>query len=240
MSLASLVTKKFGEDLTKSTDIEELILDDIGVIHELSKEDKAYLENFKTITTLTMCGVGLRSLANWPHLPSIVYLSLNENELESGLEELGKAMPGIIELDIEKNHFKDIKALTKLVNLSKLESINMKENPVTKTVSGYKEELFKELANLDTVDRFDKAGNEYMGAFEGELWDDIGSEDEDSEGEDVDTRLAELLQKQNDSGSDSDIVVGGFQAEDGSGSNSGSEEAEDKKEPKPKQKKPNN
>ena len=75
MSLQDLVKKKYGEDLLSSVkDVEELILDSIGKLEQLSIQDKEYLEKFNRTRTISMQNIGLKSLINWPKMYSVSYV----------------------------------------------------------------------------------------------------------------------------------------------------------------------
>ncbi len=75
MSVEELAKKKYGEDLADAGDVEELILDSIGTIPELTAADKAYLEKFTQAATVSMQHLGLKSLANMPTLPDLFCVS---------------------------------------------------------------------------------------------------------------------------------------------------------------------
>ena len=60
--------------------IDEIILDKLKQ-SSLSIEDKKLLEKYNELVTLSMNSVGLTTLENFPELPSLMKLELNDNKL---------------------------------------------------------------------------------------------------------------------------------------------------------------
>ena len=71
MTLEAKLKAKYKEDLDSVDDVEELILDELATIKQISKSDKEYLERFIGLSTLSMNYLGLTSLVNFPSIPSV-------------------------------------------------------------------------------------------------------------------------------------------------------------------------
>jgi hypothetical protein len=76
-----------------------LILCDIK-IEEFSESDKVFLKKFKQLKSLSLPGVGLKSLKNFPKLPSLKILDVRGNhninwEAESVKEEVYRQCPNL-------------------------------------------------------------------------------------------------------------------------------------------------
>lgn len=64
--------EKYKSELDQIDDVEELILDSLMQLPELSESDKQFLEKFTSLTFLSMNGLGLKSLKNLPALATLV------------------------------------------------------------------------------------------------------------------------------------------------------------------------
>jgi len=71
MILETKLKAKYKEDLDSVDDVEELILDELVTIKQISKSDKKYLERFIGLSTLSMNYLGLTSLVNFPSISSV-------------------------------------------------------------------------------------------------------------------------------------------------------------------------
>lgn len=76
MSLEEKLKAKYKEQLDSVDDVEELILDELTTIKEISSSDKKYLERFIDLSMLSMNYLGLTSLENLPDIPTITEVSL--------------------------------------------------------------------------------------------------------------------------------------------------------------------
>lgn len=74
MSLEEKLREKYGEGIDIVDDVEELILDGLIKINELTQKDKAFLEKFAILGSLSMNLMGLTSLNNFPNIPTLNYV----------------------------------------------------------------------------------------------------------------------------------------------------------------------
>lgn len=87
-----------GEESIDPKEFDKLVLDQVE-IKNFSKEDQAYLEEFKEARFFGMNMCKLTSLENFPNLKTIIRLELNENHLKGS--EL-KHLTGIDDLQALK------------------------------------------------------------------------------------------------------------------------------------------
>ncbi|WP_411023682.1 leucine-rich repeat protein, partial [Salmonella sp. s51228] len=87
----------------------------------------------------------------------LLELSLADNLLESGLDELEEKMPKLRLLNLTGNKFKSVESLTPLKNLHFLEHLLVYDCPLTDKDT-YRSEIFELLTNLKSLDGFSKDG----------------------------------------------------------------------------------
>ena len=98
---------------TPKGEVEELILDNWKCA-ELSLSDKALLESFPSLQFLSMNSCGLRSLANFPQLPKLIKLELNDNKIAGGLERL-VGMKDLMQVTLAGNQLRTLEDIQPLV-----------------------------------------------------------------------------------------------------------------------------
>ena len=160
-------------------------------------EQKHDLEKYKSLIHLTLNGIGLKSLKNFPRLEELQILELNNNHLNGDdLNILVELFPKLYKVKLENNHIKSLEIFNQLTN-SKIEKINIKDNPVVSENENYKKELFEIIPSLKSIDGEDKEGNPIEstdygddsgeGDYEGEEFEgddeDIDEDDEENEEE---------------------------------------------------------
>ncbi len=72
MSLEAALKQLYNEDLADVSDVEELDLDELVTIPKLGAADKQFVERFRTLTSLSMNGLGLVSVENFPAIPTLM------------------------------------------------------------------------------------------------------------------------------------------------------------------------
>lgn len=98
---------------TPKGEVEELILDNWKCA-ELSVSDKTLLESFPSLQFLSMNSCGLRSLANFPLLPKLIKLELNDNKIAGGLEKL-MGMKDLMQITLAGNQLRTLEDIQPLV-----------------------------------------------------------------------------------------------------------------------------
>jgi len=109
------IEKMAGEEGSEidPEEFQNLILDEVN-IEKFNAADKSYLETFVNVDLLGMNATKLNSLANFPNMPKVYRLELNENAIKGvDLVHL-KDLESLITLKLANNR---IKLLTDLVPL---------------------------------------------------------------------------------------------------------------------------
>lgn len=102
-------------------------------------------------------GRKLTTLKELPYLLELLELSLADNFLDSGLDELEERMPKLRLLNLTGNNFKSVESLTPLKNMQFLEHLSVYDCPLTDNDT-YRSEIFALLTNLKSLDGFGKDG----------------------------------------------------------------------------------
>lgn len=166
--------------------VEEISLDEwrgTGI----SEGDKSALETYSSLNVLSMSGCGLTSLANFPHLTTLIKLDLSDNSLTGGLEHL-KHCKGLLQLNLADNNLKSIADLRPLALLANLYSLELSGNPVA-DIEGFRGKIFELCSSLEILDGLNANGEEDSFSDEGSSVvsdEDFSPEsDEDEDEEDV-------------------------------------------------------
>ena len=112
-----------------------------------------------SLTELSLEGRSMKSLENFPTLLELSDLNLSDNALEGDLDNLIENTPKLVTLDLSWNKFSDVKSLTPLTKLTKLEQLAVFECPLTAN-ENYRTEIYELLPNLKYLDGFDRNNNE--------------------------------------------------------------------------------
>lgn len=161
----------------------------------MTEDHKTALEKYSSLIRLSLNKVGLTSLENFPLLNKlrivsniilIIQLELSKNELNGeGLEILATQCPALYKLKIDENKIESIDKLQSLKDL-KIKKLNVDKNPFTSENEKYRDELFKILPELISIDDKNKEGGDVEStSYEGEENDfgEFGEQDDDLEGE---------------------------------------------------------
>eukprot|EP00826_Nyctotherus_ovalis_P032466 TRINITY_DN2616_c0_g9_i4.p1 TRINITY_DN2616_c0_g9~~TRINITY_DN2616_c0_g9_i4.p1 ORF type:complete len:270 (+),score=101.22 TRINITY_DN2616_c0_g9_i4:235-1044(+) len=158
MSLEAKLKTKYKDQLDTVDDVEELILDELVSIPQISPSDKSYLERFSGLETLSMNYLGLVSLKNLPEISTVTELQLNENAIANGLEALA-VYPKLLTLELANNKITEPQQLQPLEVLKSLKSLVLDGCPLTEE-ENYRDEIFKLLPHLKLIDGKDSQGND--------------------------------------------------------------------------------
>lgn len=167
-----------------SSEVYELILEKYRG-SSISQSDSILLSKFSNIESLSFIMCGLKSLENFPVLPSLIKLDLGDNKLKSGFQVLAN-LTSLTQLSLAGNHITDIKELACLTGLDNLATLDLFGNPITE-ISGYRDEVFAMFRNLQVLDGCDKDGEEVS----------VNS-DEESEEEDEESELSGFIERSED------------------------------------------
>ena len=188
---AMFLQENLGEHETK--EIEELILDDLFKDYdELTEEHKIALEQYSNLIHLSINGLGLKSLKNFPCIPNLYILQVKNNKLSGeDFDEILKLYPGLYKLKVSNNLIKSINVFAPLEK-SKIKKIEIEDNPVNKN-DKYREELFNIMPNLISINREKRDGE----VLESTIYNE-GSENSDEDDYDGEEEEYEEKEDEND------------------------------------------
>merc|ERR1712096_122358 len=126
-SMLEEIDAQMGE--LQQEDLSKLILDRCKCA-TLTKDVKEKIESFPNLEVLTLNGVGLTSLKNFPTNKSLKMLELSDNKISGGLEFLSE-LTNLVSINISGNQLESFEALASLAKLTEIVSIDMFGNPIT-------------------------------------------------------------------------------------------------------------
>ncbi|CAG9313819.1 unnamed protein product [Blepharisma stoltei] len=138
-------------------EVDELILDNWRGA-SLTVQDKSILETFPNLEVLSLTGCGLKSLENFPRVPSLCKLELSDNKIKGGLENLSH-LTQLYQLSLAGNQIAKFDDLAPLTNLENLISLDLFGCPVAE-LPDFNTKVQEMLPNLEVLNRRDKEGNE--------------------------------------------------------------------------------
>jgi hypothetical protein len=157
MNFELFLIEKFGEHNPK--EIDELILDDLLPDQgELTLEQKQVLEKYKNLIRLSMCGLSLKSLTNFPTLPNLHVLDISQNILTGNdFEKIPTLYPHLHKLNISLNNIENIECIEKLKN-SSIEKLEVFENPFLTKSKKAIDKLFLVLKHVTAINKKTSSG----------------------------------------------------------------------------------
>ena len=202
----SYLKKKFPlEKNTKEKPTTLVVLDGQHINH-ITDDIKNYLENFKDLEELTLSFCNLTTLKNFPDLPKLSKIELNDNHFKGEELSLLCKYKNLSELRIANNNINNFDEIKCLESLSDLTLLDFTDSPITKS-QNYREEIFKKFKKLKILDGIDKNGNVVEDDDEDEedeleedkeFIDDEKKEGEDDEDNDDAAELEEKEDEDND------------------------------------------
>ena len=183
---AMFLQENLGEHEPK--EIEELILDDLFKdCDELTEEHKVALEQYSNLIHLSINGLGLKTLKNFPCIPNLYILQVKNNKLSGeDFDEILKLYPGLYKLKVSNNLIKSINVFAPLEK-SKIKKIEIEDNPVNKNEK-YREELFNIMPNLISINREKRDGEVLESTIYNEVCENSDEDDYDGEEEEYEEK----------------------------------------------------
>ncbi|KAI8852701.1 hypothetical protein BC829DRAFT_384330 [Chytridium lagenaria] len=129
--------------------------------------------------SVSVCNCAISSLDAFPSHAKLEKLKLMDNKISSINLFETNSYPALKYLDLSNNRIASLNDLQPLKKLTALTHINLMENKVC-NVKGFKDEVFKLVPNLQSLDGIDRNGKEVP-----ELDSDEGEDDEDDDEEDA-------------------------------------------------------
>lgn len=180
-----LIEKKQLED-----EVVELVFDGIA-IKELTPKMKQKLENFPTLTCLSLNNCQLENLNNLPNISDLNRIELMGNKFDP--KEIAK-LQSYQKLDCVSIGDNQINVVGDVAPLAEIESIVQLDFCETKFSESedYREKVFELFPNLKILDNKDINGNsyefeddeEFEASYDGEISDDV-EEDSDDNSEEI-------------------------------------------------------
>jgi len=147
--LKQQVQSMVGEDQDIiPNEFSNLILDELQIV-KLSEADKAFLEEFTNLQSLSMNSTSLVSLENFPNAPKLQKLYLDDNKLKgSDIAQLCASAENLEVLYVCNNQLKEVEEVTQLAQLNKLNVLDISNNEVC-NAEGYREKVFEAISSLE-------------------------------------------------------------------------------------------
>lgn len=157
MKFLGAIKEKLGDHNVEEVD--QLILDGLFKnIRKLTLDQKESLEQYVEIKHLSLNGVGLSSLENFPKLPKLKILELRENKLSG--EDIGilaESCPILKKLKLGENPIKKLEFFDDMKSTD-LECLEIYNCPIS-NMKGYRDILFHKVRTLELIDRVDRDGH---------------------------------------------------------------------------------
>lgn len=211
---------RLKKDMDKDSAV--LTLDNIHLVKITEKLRDRIQAHTDTITTLSMAVCRLFSLANFPQLPKLRSLNLNDNKIKDDDIKALADLKNLKYLSLCGNQIKNVESLSLLAQNGKMKMIDLLGNPCANHAD-YRKRLFEIFPNLQLVDYQDRLGKDNDSYQQS---DDTEEEEEEVEGE-GEGEMDEFIEKDPEDGQ---ATEGGQEQPDGEGEDddeSGEEEEED-------------
>lgn len=160
---------------------------------------KKEFEALPLLISLTLTDCGLATLDNFPRLPHLVFLALNNNRLDGSAPTQLTHLHNLQCLDLSCNRIEIAESLAPLRQLPDLIQLSLRGNPLHAT-SGYRAEVFGLIPSLQLLDNLDSDGEsfEYSTSEIEEQIPDLhaepqGSDEEERSSDEYPSGLSELI-----------------------------------------------
>jgi hypothetical protein len=176
MEFQKSLQEKLGEH--KPTEVDELILDDLYTnLIEFTTDHKKTLELYNNLLHLSLNGLGLKSLKNFPKIPELRILEIRHNNLNGvDFKELMNLYPQLYKLKVGENPVKSLDVFKPFISYPSLKKLELIDTEVTKKET-YRDELFKLLKDVEVIDKMNREGDE----IDSTIYDEEGDEFEEDD-----------------------------------------------------------
>ncbi|CAD8078623.1 unnamed protein product [Paramecium primaurelia] len=159
---------------------EQDIVEDLNIegvkITKFTEEMAALFTQHQQLLGLTFENCGLTTLEGFPKLKKLQNLELENNSLTgTAIKFISDNFKELLNLNLSQNNIKSVDDLKPLATLTKLESLELIDNPLTKE-AGYHKKVFQLIPSLKVLDNKNEKGEEVL---DDEDDDDEFDEDED-------------------------------------------------------------
>eukprot|EP00915_Cephaloidophora_sp_WS-2016_P007772 GHVH01010752.1.p1 GENE.GHVH01010752.1~~GHVH01010752.1.p1 ORF type:complete len:245 (+),score=64.85 GHVH01010752.1:71-805(+) len=138
----------------KQRDPEELLLDGARLRDFSVQDAQDIADNASGAYLLSLNQCKIHDLKHLPHLPDVEVLEIQDNHLSdsSNLNLIAERTPNVSDLLLSGNNIAKLESLAFIMNLPKLENLELQMNPLTKANPGYRYELFQACEHLKRID----------------------------------------------------------------------------------------
>lgn len=190
--IGEFVSSRLDNDPIEECD--ELVLDGLK-IKQFSVEDAKYLENtFNHINHLSLNQCQLQNLVNFPKLPNLKSLELQDNKLAGlkTIEIIVQQCPNLEDLLLAGNRFETINDFKPIEQLKNLTELDIEMNPITGKRSeqdAIRKKLFQLCPEAKVINGYDAQGNAVSEAESSDEEGPDANNDDFITNEDVDSKF---------------------------------------------------
>ncbi|CAK83495.1 unnamed protein product (macronuclear) [Paramecium tetraurelia] len=154
--------KKLIQEQVEEQDIvEDLNIDGVKIT-KFTEEMAALFTQHQQLLGLSFEKCGLTTLDGFPKLKKLQNLEFENNSLTgTAIKFIADNFKELINLNLSQNNIKSVDDLKPLASLTKLESLELKDNPLTKE-AGYHKKVFQLLPSLKVLDNKNEKGEEVL------------------------------------------------------------------------------
>ncbi|CAD8171384.1 unnamed protein product [Paramecium octaurelia] len=164
--------KQIQEQVEEQDIVEDLNIDGVKIT-KFTEEMAALFTQHQQLVSLSFEKCGLTTLDGFPKLKQLQNLEFENNSLTgTAIKFIADNFKELINLNLSQNNIKSVDDLKPLASLTKLDSLELKDNPLTKE-AGYHKKVFQLLPSLKSLDNKNEKGEEVL--------DDEGDEDLDDD-----------------------------------------------------------
>jgi hypothetical protein len=154
--MSAEIIASINEQIKGTVDRQVYVLEITSIqIEELTAEIQGVLERFQALQMLTINNCGLKSLRNFPRIPSLIRLDLVSNKLTGDSLNYLKPLKYLQTLYLSGNLIKEIDELKPLTSMDNLLQLDLVCNDVV-TLPAYREKIFSLFPGLSVLDSLNR------------------------------------------------------------------------------------
>ncbi|CAD8093239.1 unnamed protein product [Paramecium sonneborni] len=172
--------KQIQEQVEEQDIVEDLNIEGVKIT-KFTAEMAALFTQHQQLLGLALQKCGLTTLEGFPKVSKLQNLELENNSLTgAAIKFIADNFKELLNLNLSQNNIKSVDDLKPLASLTKLESLEVKDNPLTKE-AGYHKKIFELLPSLKVLDNKNQKGEEVLDDDGDEDIDDDEFDDEDGD-----------------------------------------------------------
>ncbi|CAD8162912.1 unnamed protein product [Paramecium octaurelia] len=184
------LNKQIQEQADEQDIVEDLNIEGVKIT-KFTEEMAALFTKHQSLLGLAFEKCGLTTLEGFPKLKKLQNLEFENNSLTgTAIKYIADNFKELINLNLSQNNIKSVDDLKPLASLTKLESLELKDNPLTKE-AGYHKKVFQLIPSLQVLDNKNEKGEEVLDDEGDDNDDDELDEDDSIDESDVDDEESE-------------------------------------------------